>query len=129
APFTFGRQAGIELVFINGRFNRQLSRFATFENVQVRPLAEVLRDDPKVLDERLGAQAYMQINPFVALNSASFADGAVVQIGKGVTLEAPIHLLFVTVPEDKPTITHPRVLIQAGAEAKASVVESYVGTT
>ena len=40
-------------------------------------------------------------------------------------VEAPIHLVFVSTADAPDTVTHPRVLILAGLDSQASVVETY----
>jgi len=61
------------------------------------------------------------------LNTALFADGAFLYVPPGDVVETPIHVMFVSTDEGRPTMAHPRVLAVIGENAKASVIESYVG--
>jgi Fe-S cluster assembly protein SufD len=53
-------------------------------------------------------------------------DGAFVHIGRGVVVEEPIHLLFLSTLEESPIMSHPRNLVLADENSQASIVEEYV---
>jgi len=117
------------LVFINGRFSKQLSALEALpKGVKAGSLAEALAADGKTLEPHLSRYAadYRE-HAFVALNTAFLEDGAFLEIPKGVVLEKPIYLLYVSVPSGFPTVSYPRNLIIAGRESQASIVEGYVG--
>jgi Fe-S cluster assembly protein SufD len=63
----------------------------------------------------------------VALNTAFAEDGALIEIPRGLVVEEPIHLLFVSTPGTEPAVSHPRNLILAGRESQATIIEAYVG--
>ena len=50
-----------------------------------------------------------------------------VEVDKDAVPGEPIHLLFLSVPNGGPTVSHPRNLIVAGRGSQASVIETYVG--
>ena len=127
--FSFGRDCACELVFVNGVFSRELSRLAALgSGIRVDSFADALADErsPRV-EQHLGHLANIEANPFVALNTGFIQDGARVWIPRGVVLPAPIHLLFLSVPQERPTVSHPRLLIVAEPGAQCTVVESYAG--
>ena len=64
----------------------------------------------------------------VALNTASFEDGAYVEIANGAVVEEPISLLFVSTGGDRPVVSHQRSLIVMGPDSQATIVESYIET-
>ncbi len=116
------------MVFINGRYAPALSRLEGLpRGVEVRSLAEALAASPAALEEHLGKHAGFQEHAFVALNSAFIEDGAFISIAKGIVLERPIHLLYVSAPGAQPAVTHPRNLIVAAQESQAAVIEAYAG--
>jgi Fe-S cluster assembly protein SufD len=118
-----------KLVFINGRFAKQLSTLAALpRGVQAGSLAEGLASDAKTLERHLARYAadYRE-HAFVALNAAFIEDGAFIEIPKGVVLEKPIYLLYVSDPSGPPTVSYPRNLIIAGRESQATIIEAYVG--
>jgi len=117
------------LVFINGRFSKQLSTLEALpKGMKVGSLAEALASDGKTLEGHLGRYAtdYSE-HAFVALNTAFLEDGAFLEIPKGVVLENPIYLLYVSLPSGLPTVSYPRNLIIAGRESQATIVEGYLG--
>jgi Fe-S cluster assembly protein SufD len=117
-----------KLVFINGRFSKQLSRLEALpRGVRAGSLAEAFSSDGKTLEHHLTRYAadYRE-HAFVALNTAFLEDGAFVEIPKGVVLETPIYLLYVSDPSGTPTVSYPRNLIIAGRESQATIIEAYL---
>ncbi len=122
---SFGRAAAAELVFINGQYVSRISHTNKIPNgVKVTTLA----GQEAVARDHLAKLASVESNPFVALNTASFGDAAMIHLPRNSTVDGPIHLLFVSIAGDVPTVSHPRVLIVAEENAQAMIVESYVGT-
>jgi len=127
--FTFGDDAAVELVFVNGHYHGELSRTGKLpRGTKVGSLAEALAGgDADVVRRHLGKQASIEANPFVALNTGLIADGAFVHLPAGTTIDRPIHLLVISTGGPKPAASHPRVLVVAEERVNATVVESYVG--
>jgi len=123
-PFTFAESRESQLVFINGSFSRKLSNTAS-KGYVIGNLAEIPSEHANVARDHLAAYADYRDGAFTALNTASVGDGAFVYIPNGKAVETPIHLLFISTAEE-PVVSHPRVLIVAGAGAVATVIESYV---
>ena len=116
------------LVFVNGRFSKQLSTLEALpKGAKAGSLSEELASDGKTLERHLTRYAadYRE-HAFVALNTAFLADGAFLEIPKGVVIEKPIYLLYVSVPSGLPTVSYPRNLIIAGRESQATIVEGYI---
>ena len=119
--------AAAQLVFVDGQFVRELSRFRTLpSNIMVAGLKEEIEKNAQTLEAHLGRYLNIQRDPFSALNTAFAEDGAFVHVGRGVTLEAPIHVLFVSTAADVPRMVHPRNLLIFGQESQATVIEEYV---
>ncbi|MGB6134929.1 MAG: Fe-S cluster assembly protein SufD [Acidobacteriaceae bacterium] len=115
------------LVFVNGRYAKELSQTSGLpKGVTVASLGEQIGQHPETLDKHLGRYADTQRDPFVALNTAFIGDGAYVHAARGVVVEAPIYLLYLSTQEDEPTVTHPRNLIVAEDAAQIAVIEDYV---
>lgn len=127
--FTFGREAVVELVFVNGRYHGELSRIGKLpKGVRVGSLAEAVAAEGEVIQRHLAKHASIEANPFVALNTGFVSDGAYIHLPTGTTIEQPIHLLLISTGGERPTVSHPRVLVVAEDNVHATVVESYVGT-
>jgi len=118
-----------KLVFINGRFSKQLSTLEALpKGAKAGSLAEALASDGKILKGHLTRYAtdYRE-HAFVALNTAFLEDGVFLEIPKGVVLDKPIYLLYVSEASGLPTVSYPRNLIVAGRESQATIIEGYVG--
>src|SRR5439155_559928 len=117
-----------QLVFVNGRYAPRLSYLRSLpEGVRVAPLAEMLRAEPETLEKHLTRYAQFEDDPFVALNTPFFQDGAYVEVPKGTVVGEPIHLRVVSTSRDVPSVAHPRNLIPAGAGSQAAVSDAEAG--
>jgi len=118
---------GCQLVFVDGRFAPALSSLGQMPaGVTVSSLARQLARDPGALEPHLGHYLNLQRDAFGALNTAFLEDGGYVHIAKGLVVEAPISLLFVSTAHDFPTVNHPRNLIVAEEHSQVTIVEDYV---
>jgi Fe-S cluster assembly protein SufD len=118
--------AAATLVFVNGRFSAELSELDFVpKGVTVASLRGRIESHPEEVEKHLGRYADTQRDPFVALNTAFIGDGAYVHVARGVVVEAPIYLLYLSTKEEAATMTHPRNLIVADDEAQVAVIEDY----
>jgi len=126
---SFGADAVAELVFVNGHFAESLSRVVKLpRGATVETIAQMRASDGAVLSPNLGQVADIEDSPFIALNTGSFEDGAVLHVGRSVQIEKPIHLLFVSTKDGvEPTRSFPRVLVVAEDNCEFTLVESFVG--
>lgn len=113
------------LVFVGGRFAPHLSSVGVLPaGVTVSALGSAVGH--AAVESHFGHAVKMPQRAFSALNTALFADGALIHVAPGVTLDKPVHVLFVA-SADRPTASHPRVLVVADSHSRATVIESYVG--
>jgi len=121
--------SGPRLVFVDGRFRAGLSSTEGLPpGVELLSLAAALTSHGDLIGDNLGRLAPADNLPLVALNSAFLADGPVLRIARGVSVDQPIELVFVSVgAEGQATSFHPRTLIVAEAGSRAVVVEHHVG--
>jgi Fe-S cluster assembly protein SufD len=113
------------LVFVDGAFVAELSDLTGLEQgVTIRSLAAALADNDPILARDLGKLAPVG-DSAVALNTALMGDGAVIGVAAGVTVERPLHLLFVA--SDRPAAMFVRSLVVVGAGARAMLIESHEG--
>ena len=136
-PSREGGLAGLapaaRLVFVNGRLATLRPRprpggaevGGLPEGVRVESLAEVLASDPERVESHLAADTGGD-NPFAALNRAFLGDGAVIAVPRGGRVERPIELVFAARGESD-VASHPVVLVLAGEDAEATVVEHHLG--
>jgi Fe-S cluster assembly protein SufD len=119
--------AACQLVFVNGRFVPDLSSSGSSAlDIEVGGLAEEIANHPGKLEPHLGRYIDFKRDSFAALNTAFMQDGAYVHLRRGAVLEAPIHLLFVSVGDGTPAMAHPHTLIVAEDESQAGIIEDYV---
>lgn len=118
-----GEQGGYWLVFVDGVFAPALSDVGALPSgALVTALSEALARWPERVESAFGG-AESGASP-AALNAALATDGAFVHLARGVALEAPIHLVFVSATPNG--ASHPRNLVVAEAGAQATVVEHYL---
>jgi Fe-S cluster assembly protein SufD len=126
APFTFGQTDWHTLVFVNGRYAPELSNTSALpRGVKLIDLHTAWREAPELVEQLAQITRYDD-RAFSALNTAFMHDGAVVRVERGVEVEKPIHLVFVTDAVAAKSMMHPRNLIIVERHAKAMVIESYV---
>jgi len=124
-----------QLVFVDGHYAADLSTEPPSEAAHqaetighrsegliVGRLAEAVQEGLPLVQEHLARLA--GAGAFAALNTAFVEDGALVYVPDGVSVHEPIYLLFLTTGR-APTVTHPRVLIVAGANSRATIVQGY----
>jgi Fe-S cluster assembly protein SufD len=125
APFA--QLPGMRLVFVNGFFSAKLSRAAKLPNgARVENLSAAMAKDSALIEKHLGKYAATKDNAFAALNQAFFADGAFISIPAGVEIAEPIQLVYISSAKQSGETIQPRNLIIAGANSKATIVESYL---
>jgi len=115
------------LVFVNGVFSEDLSALSQLPSgISVVTLSEAAAGSNDLLESHLARHARHDDHAFVALNTALFEDGALIEIARGAIIEEPLHLLFVTLPGAEPVISNPRNLIVARRGSQAAIVEEYL---
>ncbi len=116
----------LEWVCINGQWlsSPTTNHSSTYS---IQPLAELLNHQPECLVPLLNQTFDLakHSNPFTTLNNALMQNGVVIQVPENQT--AMIHLIFLTTPTATLQASHLRNLIMLGKNAKATIIESYVG--
>jgi Fe-S cluster assembly protein SufD len=125
APFLFGNPGWPLLVFVNGRYQAELSSAVLPGGAVAENLAAAIARDPS-LEAHLGRHAPVEESAFTALNTAFLREGAFVHVPARVVLPEPVHALFVTTADAEGGVAHPRNLFIVEREARASIIESYV---
>lgn len=131
AAFAVNETAESQLVFVNGRLREDLSSVAGIaESVTAVDLARAFNDAgySEIAKTHLARHADGIANSFVALNTAFTTQGAFVYVPKGVKVESPLHLLFITDPTEKNKVSFPRVLVVAEENSELTLIENHVST-
>jgi len=114
------------LIFVNGVCAVPFEG-ALPPGVIIQPLARAMKDHAELVAAHLGRHAKTEDQPFAALNTAFFRDGAFIYLPKNAVIGRPIHLMFAAAARGEPTVAYPRTLIIAEAGSQATIVESYLG--
>ena len=126
APALAGPRSAL-LVFVNGRFAPELSELSALPaHATAGSLAAALAAGDERVIRHLGRHAEYGDEPFTALNTALFDDGAFLCVAPQGVLEAPVHVLFAARPDAEPAMTNPRLLLLAGGGARLAVLEAYL---
>jgi Fe-S cluster assembly protein SufD len=126
--FSYAEAREGRLVFVNGFYRPELSSVEALPaGVAAMDIAEALREEryAEVVRGHLARSADPNENAFTALNTSFLASGAFILIPKGVQVETPLHLLFLTDGPKSATASFPRVLIIAERGSTATLIESY----
>ena len=128
APYSFGTEAAVELVFVNGFYAPGLSKIdALPRGARVVNWQSAGAADEDLIQRHLGRYSKVEDNPFVALNTGSAQDGVLIHLARGVALDRPVHVLHVNTGGADPVVTHPRMLIVLEENAEAQVAHTYAG--
>jgi Fe-S cluster assembly protein SufD len=114
-------------LFENGVLNEAKSAFAN--NLAI-PMRKVLADPATPYANLIGHVHPQNNHALLNLNTALMEDGLVLHIPAHTTLTAPFHVLYEWIGEEAraPEGRHLRMLVLLGEGAKATLVESHLGT-
>lgn len=119
---------GIRLVFVNGLYDSRLSNVDDLPaGVNAGSLAKTIEQSPDVVETHLCRYAGFRDQPFVALNTALFRDGAYIHVPRGRVVESAIHVLYLATRGEGPIASHMRNLFVMDENAQATIVETYAG--
>jgi Fe-S cluster assembly protein SufD len=117
-------EIGKRLVFVNGRFSKELSSPDLPAGVRAGNLAALAGEAH--VEQHLGNYASYENQAFVALNTGSVEDGAFVEVAKGAIIAEPLQLIYFSTGMEG-AATYPRTLVLIGPQAQVSVIETYAG--
>ena len=117
-------EADSRLVFVNGFYDAELSDSVLPNGVFVGNLNQLRDSQRKEIDKYLARQPGAA-EVFTALNTSALADVAVIWAAANVVVKTPIHLLFLCVPSETPTISQPRTMVVAERGSGLQLIEHY----
>jgi len=127
-PYLLSAGSDQRIVFVNGQYSAVLSvHRGGPRGISLNALSALSTSELRVLERHLAKYADPADNPFTALNTAFIADGALIHVPRGLVVEQPIQLLYLSTRAEEPTVRHPRNLILVEPGASATVVEKYIG--
>jgi Fe-S cluster assembly protein SufD len=116
------------VVFVNGRYSAPLSSLRGISSgVHVMRLASAVMEEPTLLEQYLTRIATFDEHALTALNTAFLHDGVVLHVHRDANVTTPIHILYYYDGAAAGGVDHPRTLIVVERNARATVIEQYVG--
>jgi Fe-S cluster assembly protein SufD len=129
APFSYEETRNSVFVFVNGIFRSDLSSVKSLAAITAIKMREALQDPlhESVIRESLQRNAPDDENSFALLNTALFAGGLFIRIPRGVEVETPIQLQFISeaIEGETAAAAFPRIIIVSEANSAATIIESY----
>jgi Fe-S cluster assembly protein SufD len=126
--FTYPEARASQLIFVDGILSRELSSLSGLPaGIAVLDFTAALVSERfgELMREYLGRIVDYNENGFTALNTAFAGSGALVVIPKGLLVETPLHLLFLSSSTREGVAAFPRVLVIGEENSSATVIESY----
>src|SRR5512137_2929425 len=97
ARFTVPGLGGPVMVFVNGRYARELSNLNDASaGVTLETLSDAIRRGDEAVASHLGQYADAGSRAFTALNTALFEDGAFIRVADGTIIGHAIQLVFLS---------------------------------
>ena len=124
----FSDNSWVNLIFIDGKFNPELSDALDLESISISDLDSLIHDPSMAIDleNDLGSLIDLKEEGFAALNTAFLSDGIVIHVPEGVKFSKLINIVFFNSGK-KNTVSYPRVFLKVGSRSDVSIMESYVG--
>ena len=115
------------IVLVNGRFAAELSAVGRLPpGAWLASTADTLAQRPELLEAAIDATDTDGNQPFASLNAAFFADGVVLALNPGVSLQQPVEIIHVA-SATTPRSFNLRNLVTLGAGSSASLIETFAG--
>ena len=113
------------IVLVDGHVRSELSDLDMLpEGVTVGSLREAAQSGDAVVAQYFGKYADVDADAFAALNTQFDLDGLFLSVSKGIEVGTPIHVVHL-LSADRPTFAQTRHLVALGANARATLVETY----
>jgi Fe-S cluster assembly protein SufD len=120
--------AGTRIALVNGHWLPALSsQTAQPPGVTVLTLKQWLQREPAAVAAYLKEHDQLTGNALEQLNLAFFEDGVVVNLADNVVLDEPIYIVHQITSSAAGRMSHPRVVVRAGRNSRATIVEHYLG--
>ena len=128
--FVYPETAAAHLVVVNGFLSEELSVKTGLESVVAIDLLGAVADARynKIARSYLARNAGYHDSGLAALNTAFVQSGLFLFIPKGIKVETPIQVTFLTDADNADKATFPRLLVVAEENSSATVIESFVST-
>jgi Fe-S cluster assembly protein SufD len=122
-----GHENSNELVFVNGKFNGQLSTIRSSEKqLIILPLEEAVNGKYKELvNAHLGKSNLFVNDGIHALNTSFIYGGIFIYAAKGQIIENPVYVYHISDARNNHILSQPRSLFYVDEHTKLQLVETY----
>ena len=128
-------KADVNIVFVNGAFDKELSNLGKIPpkgslpdaGVEILALRDALINNPAALREIWAHYDPQKDSAFVALNKALTQEGIYIRVKDKIIANRLIHVLHVTQASGERIASFPHMFIRLGKSSEASVLETHVG--
>lgn len=121
---------GSRLVFVNGSFSEEHSSTENLpDELVIGNIASLAAEDNELLEKHLNKylEANFEDDVFSHFNCAFLKDGAFIYVPEDVTVEAPVHLLYIQTDADENYFTTSRSVVVAAKNSEITLVEDHIG--
>lgn len=126
-PSALAKTSNPRLVFINGHFSENQSNTSNLpSSITFKSLSDILTQSPELVAKKFGSTLPQDQHGFTALNSAYCQDGYVLIVPKGISLKAPLEVIYLSSGNDT-QVSHCRNLIIAKTNSECTVIERHLG--
>jgi Fe-S cluster assembly protein SufD len=128
--FVYPETTTAHLVVVNGFLSEELSVTTGLENVVAIDLLSAVADArySKIARAYLARNAGYHNNGLAALNTAFLESGLFLWLPRGINVETPIQVTFLTDADQADKASFPRLLVVAEENSSATLIESFVST-
>lgn len=117
------------LVLVDGIFCPELSDLSAIpDGIIIQPLSASLEQELELTCGMMGRLAGIDVDVFTALNFAFVNEGAVVRLGRSQVLDKPLLISYISTSA-QPVMSHPRVLVAAGTNSQAQIIEEFISAS
>lgn len=118
----------LRLVFVDGQFSASLSDSVDLpEGVTLQPFSQASSETTSSIQQYLGTLAEPESGVFSALNASWLSDGVFLRVAKGVCLDKPIQIVWVSSETSASFGISQRLLVVVEEDAEATVIEHFAG--
>ena len=114
------------LVVVDGAFAPGMSTGTAAGAGIAAGLADAVESDPELAVKVLGHLVAPDEDGFAALNTAFIGDGIGISVPAGADA-GTINVVYLTTGREQPRATHPRLVISAAPNSRATIIETFVG--
>ncbi len=117
-----------QLVFVDGLLCKALSNLEGIQDaVVIEPLSQALATELELTSGMMGRLAGIDVDVFTALNFAFVNEGVVVRVGNNQKVNKPLLVTYLSTATEEAVMSHPRILIAAGANSELQLIEHFIG--